>query len=62
MGGTVELSDVEQRLANLLQLMGNEYDQSTQRLFDFIDQKVRQFGQQLMLPEGTTWQMQSTAT
>ena len=56
------MADVEQRLANLRQLMANEYDQSTQRLFDFINQKVRQFGQQLMLLEGTTWQMQSTAT
>ena len=40
----VQLSEVEQRVANCQQEMANEFDRFTQRLSDFINQEIHQFG------------------
>ena len=44
LGHAAQLSEVEQRMANCQQEMANEFDQFTERLSDFINRKIQQFG------------------
>ena len=39
-----QLSEVEQRVANCQQEMANEFDRFTERLSDFINREIQQFG------------------
>ena len=44
LSGTVKLPEVERQLARNQQVMVIEYDQVMQKLFEFINQEISQFG------------------
>ena len=44
LGHAAQLSEVEQRVANCRQEMVDEFDWFTQRLSDFINREIQQFG------------------
>ena len=50
----VQLFEVEQKVANCQQEMVNEFDRFTQRLSDFANQEIQQFGQRLTLLKGNS--------
>ena len=54
LGHAAQLSEMEQRMANCQQEMANEFDRFTERLSDFINGEIHQFGQRLTLLEGTS--------
>ena len=62
LGNAAQLSEVEQRVANCQQEMANEFDRFTQRLSDFINREIHQFGQRLTLLEGTSQTSQDIGT
>ena len=62
LGIAIQLSEVKQRVANCQQEMANEFDRFTQRLSDFINQEIHQFGQRLTLLEGTSQTSQDIGT
>ena len=62
LGNAVQLFEVEQSVANCQQEMANEFDRFTQRLSDFINQEIHQFGQRLTLLEGSSQTSQDIGT
>ena len=62
LGRAAQLSEVEQRMANCQQEMANEFDGFTERLSDFINWEIHQFGQRLTLLEGTSQTSQDIGT
>ena len=44
LGHAAQLAEVEQRMANCQQKMANEIDRFTERLSDFINWEIHQFG------------------
>ena len=62
LGHAAQLSEVEQRVAHGQQEMANEFDRFTERLSDFINWEIHQFGQRLTLLEGTSQTSQNIGT
>ena len=54
LGHTAQLPEGEQRMVNCQQEMANEFDRFTERLSDFINREIHQFGQRLTLLEGAS--------
>ena len=53
---------VERLLAKIQNEMETEYNNFVQRLSDFVNQEIAQFGHRLMLIEGTSQNIQNTGT
>ena len=61
-GGAVEMPEMEQKCANYQQVMEDEFVQFTERVSDFINQEISQFGWRLTLLEGNSQEIQDIGT